>query len=546
MNRTTRLAGWRAWAVLFLALSLGAMTPRAASAQDATDSAATGVNFSGISQADTGIEAETLPKSRFKDIVPLVRRGSSPPDTIGSVGPQHIVEMTNGSYAMYDKSGTELASGALSAFWKDAGIEDAQEHPAVFDPFVQYDPESRRWFALAEDNSFSTGGENPEPNRILLAISDSSDPTAGWKAYAWASNPPNTDPDELLWADQALLGFDQDGVYIASNMFYLGGDEFPPDYELVIVIPKEDLLEGVPSGQVDATRFDRIDLDTTGYFMQPAIDPYSSGEPAVMLSDLANVGSPGKFKMMLITGDVRSPKLDTSIEPIDVRRYEAAPKADQPDGAEAVDTGNGQFALAPSLIARNGSVWGVEHVESKGHAALRWFEIDTRTGALRQEGLVSDPPNLDFYYGSIAVNEFGDVVLGFNGSGKEQFISSYAAVGRTHDGKTTFGSPILLKEGVSTFEYRLVPDSERLRWGDYSNTVVDPQDPESFWTFQEFVAARDKWGTQISQIKVTDQAGVGNMPGTGGLPFVEPMLLLATALLLGSGIVMLTVLRPRR
>ncbi|MEJ7631663.1 MAG: hypothetical protein WKF28_04100 [Rubrobacteraceae bacterium] len=454
--------------------------------------------------------------------------------------------MVNGAYAVYDKSGKELASGALSAFWKDAGIVDAQERPAVFDPVVQYDPASQRWFALAEDNSFRTAGESPEPNRILLAVSDSSDPTAGWKAYAWPSNPPNTDPDERLWADQALLGFNQDGVFITANMFALGKSDFPPDYETVIVVPKDDLLEGVPNGQVDSTRFDRLELDETGYFMQPAIDPYSTGEPIALLSDLANVGSPGKFKISLLTGDVRSPKLDTSIEPIEVRPYEPAPAAQQPNGAEDVDTGDGQFILAPSLVADNGSLWGVENVESNGHVALRWFEIDTRTGTLRQEGLISQPPELDFYYGSIAVNDLGDVVLGFNGSGKDQFISSYAAIGQTKDGTTTFGSPTLLKEGVSTYEYRLVPGGGRLRWGDYSNTVVDPQDPLSFWTFQEFVSDRDKWGTQISQIQIPEQAETQDMPETGGLPLVGSAVLPAAVLLLGSGVLMFVVLRLRR
>jgi hypothetical protein len=408
---------------------------------------------------------------------------------------------------------------------------------------VQYDPESQRWFALAEDNSLSTSGENPEPNRILLAVSNSSDPTAGWKAYAWASNPANTAPDERLWADQALLGFNQDGVFITANMFFLGRHDFPPNYETVIVIPKEDLLQGVPSGQVDATRFDRIDLDVTGYFMQPAIDPYTTGEPAVMLSDLANVGSPGKFKITRVIGDVRSPRLDTSIEPIDVNQYKPAPEADQPNGVDGVDTGDGQFILAPSLIARNGSIWGVESVENKGHVALRWFEIDARTRALQQEGLIAQPPDLDFFYGSIAVNKAGDVVLGFNGSGKDQFISSYAAVGQTHDGKTTFGKPMLLKQGVSTFEYKLGPG--RLRWGDYSNTVVDPKDPLSFWTFQEFVSDRDRWGTQISQMQITDQAELEDMPGTGGPSLVASVLLPAAALLLASGLVMFSVLRPR-
>ncbi len=186
MDRTRSLAGWRA--ALFLALSFSAAALHTASAQEATDDTVngtpTGVNFTAISQADTGIEAETIPnEARYKDVIPLVRGGFSPPDTIGGVGPEHIVEMVNGAYAVYDKSGKELASGALSAFWKDAGIVDAQERPAVFDPVVQYDPASQRWFALAEDNSFRTAGESPEANRILLAVSDNSDPTTGWKAY---------------------------------------------------------------------------------------------------------------------------------------------------------------------------------------------------------------------------------------------------------------------------------------------------------------------------------------------------------------------------
>ncbi|MBA2715119.1 MAG: hypothetical protein H0U55_16400 [Rubrobacteraceae bacterium] len=231
MKSTLRLAGWLGWAVLFLALSLCAVAPRMALAQDVAGAATTGLNFSAIDQNDTTVEVDTIPPTpRFEQIIPLARRGFSPPDTIGSVGPHHIVEMTNGAYAIYDKTtGTELASGALSAFWKDAGVEDAQERPAIYDPVVQYDPDSKRWFPLAEDGSFSTVGDDPQPSRIHLAVSNSSDPTAGWKAYTWASNPPNTDPDKRLWADQALLGFNHDGVFIASNMFYLGGDEFPPD-----------------------------------------------------------------------------------------------------------------------------------------------------------------------------------------------------------------------------------------------------------------------------------------------------------------------------
>ena len=527
MNGTVRFAGWRAGAALFLALALVAAASHTAPDLDAADAAANGapadlgalvedrtihanavspqvatpigVNFTGLTMADTVAEAETIPdEARYQDITVLARRGLSPPDTIGGVGPQHIVELVNGAYAVYDKTGARLASSTLSTFWSDAGIAGVQQQPVVYDPVVQYDLMSQRWFALAEDNSF---GNATSPNRILLAVSHSPDPTAGWKGYAWASNPPNTDPAEQLWADQATLGFNRDGVFIAANMFPLGRSDFPPDYTSIFAVPKEDLLRGVPNEQLTVTRFDRLDPEAIGYFVQPAIDLDDTGGPPVLLADLANVGLPGRFKISLLTGDVRSPRLDTSVAPIELRPYGTPPAARQPNGAGDIDTGDGQFMLAPSLIVRNGSLWGVENVESNDRVALRWFEIDTRTGTLRQEGLIAYP-YLDFYYGSIAVNEFGDVVLGFNGSGADQFISSYAAIGRTLGGTTAFGIPMLLKEGADTYEYKLSPTMRRLRWGDYSGTVIDPLDPRAFWTFGEFVLDRDRWGTQISQIQV--------------------------------------------
>ncbi len=76
--------------------------------------------------------------------------------------------------------------------------------------------------------------------------------------------------------------------------------------------------------------------------------------------------------------------------------------------------------------------------------------------------------------------------------------------------------------------------------------MVDPQDPLSFWTFQEFVSDRDKWGTQISQIQIPEQAETQDMPETGGLPLVRSALLPAAVLLLGSGVLMFVVLRLRR
>ena len=63
--------------------------------------------------------------------------GFIPPDTNGAVGPDHFVELLNGVYSVYDKSGVLLERSSLDAFWTRAGV---QLDNFSFDPRVLYDP----------------------------------------------------------------------------------------------------------------------------------------------------------------------------------------------------------------------------------------------------------------------------------------------------------------------------------------------------------------------------------------------------------------------
>jgi hypothetical protein len=129
----------------------------------------------------------------------------------------------------------------------------------------------------------------------------------------------------------------------------------------------------------------------------------------------------------------------------------------------------------------------------RGRAMVRWMEVDAATNQIKQAGNISSP-SLSFYYPSLAVNEAGDVVIGFSGSGSTQFPSAYYVIGHKVDGYTTFTKPRLLQAGSGNYDGR---------WGDYSATVLDPSDPTLFWTFQEYTVADDKWGVKIAAIRAT-------------------------------------------
>ena len=78
------------------------------------------------------------------------------------------------------------------------------------------------------------------------------------------------------------------------------------------------------------------------------------------------------------------------------------------------------------------------------------------------------------------------MVITCNGSGLNTYISSYAYVGQTVNGVTTFGNSILLASSSVNYhdlneQFGSTADS---RWGDYSTVSVDPSDPTHFWTIQ--------------------------------------------------------------
>jgi hypothetical protein len=287
------------------------------------------------------------------------------------------------------------------------------------------------------------------------------------------------------------LGINGDGVYLYSN-------------RAVLVVPKNDLL-ATPPTIARATSLGSLELGTpNGAKAQPVVNLDNTGLPEAILTVWDTRA--GLFQRSTINGEITSPVLDTSDGFISVSPYAELGNigAEQPNSTITINTSSPDFVS--SVMVRNGIMWGVNTIVSNGRAAVRWSAIDANTNALLQEGLIADP-NQDVYMGSIAVNELNDVVIGFNISSASQFVSSYAVLGTTINGVTTFGAPLLLQTGVARYE--LTGGAPVARWGDYSATMVDPSNPLTFWTFQEWVSAENVWSTQITQLQLPAMSCLG-------------------------------------
>jgi hypothetical protein len=58
---------------------------------------------------------------------------------------------------------------------------------------------------------------------------------------------------------------------------------------------------------------------------------------------------------------------------------------------------------------------------------------------------------------------------------------------------------------TSTATYNL-ETTDNQRWGDYSQTVVDPSDNMTMWTFQQYANATDRWAERAIQVKAPPPA----------------------------------------
>jgi hypothetical protein len=414
--------------------------------------------------------------------------GDIPPDANGVVGPQHYVEFVNGRFAVFSKiNGSKVKSTTDLAFWTQAGIV----FPGgwnVTDPRIIFDRSSQRWFASQVDFD-SSGVINT--NRFLLGVSAGADPTGTWKAVSIPS-----DPGGNNFADFPTLGLDAQGVYLSGDMF---DANFNPVGPTLVSIPKTSLLAATPSTS-GLKWFGVLNYSVRGEILQPVVCFDGSGQGLVLATATIGLDTQGNtltntsLIISQVTNVGTNPALSSS-NVVKVPPYTVPLDPVQPDGSDNLDDGDARFSAIVYEVG--GIVYAVHSTQLGNFAVIRWYRIDGTKRTLLESGTLSDPRN-DLYYPSIAVNPAGTIVIAYNASGPNTFPSSYAVVGTTSNGVTTFGRPLLLKAGTAS--YQNVDSNGFNRWGDYSATSVDPVDPTRFWTIQEIATGPDVWSTQVTEL----------------------------------------------
>jgi len=101
--------------------------------------------------------------------------GFIPPDGGVAAGPFNVVGVVNSTIQVFDKNGNLLSSQTLANFF--SGLPGAADGP--FDPSVVYDYDLGRFWVVTTSAHDASGSDPTNRSTLLVAVSNSSDVTAG-------------------------------------------------------------------------------------------------------------------------------------------------------------------------------------------------------------------------------------------------------------------------------------------------------------------------------------------------------------------------------
>lgn len=437
-----------------------------------------------------------------------------PPDPNGAVGPNHYVEMVNSSYSVYSKAGTRLVGPVnINALWANSPGRCKVDNDG--DPIVVYDHLADRWLV----SQFAVNGGNG-PFAQCIAVSATSDPTGSFYVYEF---------DQSAFNDYPKLGIWPDAYYMSANQFAGTGTTFSGVGTYAFERAK--MLAGQPAREVF---FDLTNVNSSFFGMLPS---HLDGTPPP-------AGSPNYFAE--VDSQINTPSLGADA----LRIWKFHVDWTTPTNSTFGLSGNPSFTLPVAMwtpsqcveaqgtcIPQEASPYQLDVIGDRlmfrlvyhnfgdheslvlNHSVIadvrigvRWYEVRnlSSTPTIFQQSTFAPVDQLFRWMGSIAMDHFGDIAVGYSTSSPADFPSiAYSGrlagdpLGQLSQGETQ----LFAGAGPENVGFFVPPVG---RWGDYTDLTVDPTDGCTFWYVNEYFASLTvqganapgaPWQTRIGSFK---------------------------------------------
>lgn len=148
-----------------------------------------------------------------------------------------------------------------------------------------------------------------------------------------------------------------------------------------------------------------------------------------------------------------------------------------------------------NLVIQGQHLWFSQTVNVNGRAGVQWHQLRLADGKFIQSGLLSSETN-SFIQTTLGVNKNLDVLVGFQETGPDMFISPRFAYRRAGDPLGELRPMIRIGEGKAA--------TEGGAWGDYSGSVVDGDNLTDLWTIQSIADSTGRGDTVIAKLTEKD------------------------------------------
>lgn len=416
--------------------------------------------------------------------------GVNPADPTLDVGPNHVVQMINGSSGtlvqIFDKTGTALTSAVAMSSLCGTTSGDG-------DPIVMYDERADRW-VLTE---FLTSG-----NRLLIAVSTTPDPTGSYFTYSIASPGGFPDyPKYSIWEDSYVC---------TANV---GSSD-------IFVFDRNSMLTG---GAANTQYFTQSNFGTIAF---QAATPVSlngttsppSGAPAMVMrmrDDAWTGASSDALEIWELDIDWVTPSNSTFSQSqvlgitafdSDMCGYTTFNCIPQPGTSQTIDPLREvlmnrihyrNFGSHESIVCCH-----VTDVDGSDHAGIRWYEL-RRTGGtsgtwtIYQESTYA-PDSDNRFMASIGISASGNIGLMFNISSSSTYPSIRYTGRKECDPLNTMTEP----ETVIMAGSGSQGSGTGGRYGDYNSMGLDPVDGETFYCTAMYNPS-SQWSTRNAAFSIT-------------------------------------------
>jgi hypothetical protein len=445
-----------------------------------------------IAQTQAGVSHATTAGLNFDGVT--APDGRAVPDTNGAVGATQYFQWVNTDFEIFDKISGASIYGPVDAstIWTNfAPCTETDDDDIV----VEYDKMANVW--VLEQHVAPPSGANYQ----CIAVSTTSDATGSYDRYVF--NLPANFPDYpkiSVWPDAYYLTMNEE-----SNTTNA------PLGAYVCALNRTSMLAGTTATsqcfQLNPAYNSLLPADLDGTILPPA------GSPNYLMNLGTNALNLWQFHVdwvnpsnSTLTGPVSLP-----VAPFALGCKASSTCVPQLGTTQLVD-GIGDrlmFRLAYRHFADGHESLVANHtINNPGPVAVRWYEVQSPANnpyIFQQSTFAPDSNNR--WMGSIAMDQMGDIALGYSVSSASMYPAVRYTARLQSDPLNTLETETSIIEGTGS-------EVGSNRWGDYSAMSVDPVDDCTFWYTQEYFATSGdyNWNTRVASFSYP--SCTGNPPVT--------------------------------